>query len=412
MNDDDPGRGSGKVGRPPTPDTDRLPQESGNPAVGFRGPELDGSPRFSTESTRDAVGELTWNDLEVEIITLVSRLSNATFDLLVLIGELDARGSWRLRGALSCAAWLAFTCDIELVTAHNQVRVARALREYPALRAAMATGDVSYSKARMLCAHLSTEHAAELVELASTTPTSRLRTAIAAWSHGKETDEEIERRHRRDRFMSWRTDPDGMVRITARLAPEDAAAVCAVIDKSLTTDPIPAGAEDHPSLGQQRADALVRVVGSGAVGGTAVRSEVVIHVRDDGNTLRDGTPLTDHTVTRLLPESFVSLLVHDARRQPIDASPRRRFPTRRQRRVLDEIHPECAHPGCTATQFLQYDHIIAHDDGGPTTLDNLQRLCGPHNRAKEELRRTPQKNTDIQARRSATKPSGLPDEAA
>jgi 5-methylcytosine-specific restriction endonuclease McrA len=49
--------------------------------------------------------------------------------------------------------------------------------------------------------------------------------------------------------------------------------------------------------------------------------------------------------------------------------------------VLDERHPECAHPGCHATAFLHYDHIRPYSDGGPTVLDNLRRLCGPHNRA-------------------------------
>ena len=84
----------------------------------------------------------------------------------------------------------------------------------------------------------------------------------------------------------------------------------------------------------------------------------------------------------MLPDAFVSLLMHDTKRQPIDASPRRRFPTRRQARVIDERHHECAQPGCTARHFLQHDHIQPYPQGGPTVLDNLQRLCGPHNRAK------------------------------
>jgi hypothetical protein len=118
-----------------------------------------------------------------------------------------------------------------------------------------------------------------------------------------------------------------------------------------------------------------------------VQAEVVVHVREDGNTLTDGTPLSDHAVTRMLPDAFVSLLMHDAQRQPIDASPRRRFPTRRQARVIDERQSECAQPGCTARHFLQHDHIQPSNQGGPTILDNLQRLCGPHNRAKEQARR-------------------------
>lgn len=340
--------------------------------------------------TRSAA-ELSWDVLETEIVTLVGRLSDATFDLLVLVGELDVRGTWAMRGALSCASWLTHTCDIEPSTARNQVRVARAMREYPALHAAMAAGDISYSKARVLVAHLSDAHASELVELASTTPASRLRTAIAAWSHRNETDDEIDSRHQRERSVSWRTDADGMVTITARLAPAEAGKVCAAIDENMLTnrddtpERVPAGTPQRPDVGQQRADALVRVCTTGV--GETVQPEVVVHVTADGNTLVDGTPLTDHAVGRLLPESFVSLLLHDTERQPIDASPRRRFPTRRQQRVVDARSVECAHPGCHAQVFLQYDHIVAYDDGGPTVVDNLQRLCGPHNRAKELARR-------------------------
>ncbi len=325
--------------------------------------------------TSSVVTGLPPDRLEAEIVTLVGRLSSATYDLLVLIGELDVRGTWAFTGALSCAAWLAHRCDVELVTARNQVRVARAMRKYLQLDQAMADGDVSYAKARVLVPHLTSEHADDLVHLASTTPASGLGAAIARWSYGHETAEAIDSRHHDERSISWRTDPDGMVTITARLAPADAAKVCAVIDKQVTTTRAPVGA----SLRQQRADALAAVVTGG---GGQVDAEVVIHVRPEGNTFADGTPLSDHAVGRVLPDAFVSLLMKDNRRQPIDASPRRRFPTRRQRRVIDARSGECAHPGCHARTFLQYDHVQPFPKGGPTVLSNLQRLCGPHNRAK------------------------------
>jgi hypothetical protein len=88
----------------------------------------------------------------------------------------------------------------------------------------------------------------------------------------------------------------------------------------------------------------------------------------------------------MLPEAFVSLLIHDSANHPIDASPRRRSPTRRQRRVLDEREPTCGHPGCSATAFLQYDHRHPYRGGGPTVLANLRRRCGPHNRGREAPR--------------------------
>jgi hypothetical protein len=139
-------------------------------------PDVDDGTALPWESPGSGSGpaELANDRLETEIIELVGHLSTATYDLLVSIGELDDRGTYLLSGALSCAAWLADRCDIERVTAHNQVRVARAMRTFPALDAAMAAGDVSYARARMLVAHLSTGHVDELVDPDEAVTTSAL----------------------------------------------------------------------------------------------------------------------------------------------------------------------------------------------------------------------------------------------
>jgi hypothetical protein len=316
--------------------------------------------------------------LEAELVVLSRRLSTGVYDLLVLVGELDARGAWASSGSLSCAAWLADLCGVELSTARSQLRVARAIRAHPALDAAMRSGDISYAKARVLVPYLTADNVEALVALAARTPAGRLGAAIAAWSQRNDDPATIAARQYEARSVTWRTEPDGMVVIVARLTPASAAGVCAAIDATVAAaHDAPAGA----SLPQQRADAL----GALASRGGSITAEVVVHVRADGNSLTDGTPLSDHAVAALLPDGFVSLLLHDNEGYPIDASPRRRAPTRRQRRVIDERYPECAHPGCTATAFLQYDHIDPYARGGLSTLDNLQRLCGPHNRARVEV---------------------------
>lgn len=333
------------------------------------------------EAVREAeVAALTAGQLEAEIVDLVGRLSSGTYELLVLVGELDARGTWAASGALSCAAWLAEACDIEASTARSQVRVARAMRAFAVLDEAMRSGEVSYAKARVLVPHLTAENAMVLAELAGRTPAGQLGAAIAAWSRRNEDPDDIDRRHHRERSVSWRTDPDGMVTITARLAPDEAVRVTGPIDQKVMANSAPAGA----SLRQQRADALVELVVEG--GGTVV-TEVVIHVRGDEPTfLADGTPISDHAVAGLLDQSFISLLIYDTERYPIDASPRRRSPTRRQRRVLEERHRRCARKGCRATRFLQCDHIVPYALGGLTVLANLQLLCGPHNRQRSRGR--------------------------
>ncbi len=48
------------------------------------------------------------------------------------------------------------------------------------------------------------------------------------------------------------------------------------------------------------------------------------------------------------------------------------------RRALEVRDPECVVPGCYVSHNLEIDHIQPLAEGGPTTLDNLARLCSFH----------------------------------
>jgi hypothetical protein len=337
----------------------------------------------TTIGDRGVVAGMATERLEAELTSTAATLAGRTYDLLVLIGEYDHRDAHLGWGHLSCVAWLADLCDIERCTAASYVRVARVMRRFAVLERAMRDGDVSYAKARVLAGHLTDVNCDELVAIAVMTPAGRLGAAIARWSRINDDPDTIDARHHEQRSVTARTEPDGMVTITARLPPLEGSATLAVIDAHLSLSAhAPAGA--LATLAQQRADALLATIASG--GGT-IDTEVVIHVRGrDATLLQDGTPVSEHAVAHLLDTSFVSLLIHDMDGRPIDASPRRRTPTRRQRRILDETYPTCAREGCTATRFLQADHIQRRSDGGPTVIANLRNLCGPHNRARETWR--------------------------
>ena len=117
-----------------------------------------GAPAGASHPDRGDVAALPVERLEAQLVSLAGQLAAGTYELLVLVGELDARGAYVAWGALSCAAWLAEVCDVEVATARTQVRVARALRNWPALDAAMRNGDVSYAKARVLVPHLTNDN--------------------------------------------------------------------------------------------------------------------------------------------------------------------------------------------------------------------------------------------------------------
>ena len=134
---------------------------------------------------------------------------------------------------------------------------------------------------------------------------------------------------------------------------------------------------DAPTLAQQRADAFTTLLERG--GGTP-DTEVIVHVRSDGCTLDDGTPVTDSIVERLAPRSFIRALIHDAQGHPIDASHRRRHPSARQKRVVKERDRVCV--DCGSHDLLEYDHNPAFEISGRTVTSELEVRCASCHRER------------------------------
>ncbi|MFY9890159.1 MAG: DUF222 domain-containing protein, partial [Streptosporangiaceae bacterium] len=88
--------------------------------------------------------------LEAQICELAGHLAAAMYRFLLLVGDFDARQGWASWDLPSCSAWLAWKCQVAPGTAREHVRVARALRELPAIGAEFAAGRMSYAKVRAL----------------------------------------------------------------------------------------------------------------------------------------------------------------------------------------------------------------------------------------------------------------------
>ena len=143
-----------------------------------------------------------------------------------------------------------------------------------------------------------------------------------------------------------------------------------------------------PTLAQQRADAFMVLFLELNI---SLTTEVVIHVRGDGNTFDDGTPITTNAIAGQLESSFIRLMIHDSERRPINASSRRRHPTTRQQRVVMEAHDhECV--DCASTDLLELDHNPPFHVTRRTITTELEPRCSPCHRARhrsEERRRAP-----------------------
>ena len=283
--------------------------------------------------------------------------------LVHLLAEFDLSGEWAFDGARTAAHWLADVLDLELRTLREWLRIGHALRDLRAIDEAFETQRISYSKVRALTRVAKRENEHALLKIAEEVPANQLPYAIAAWLGRNETPAETEERHRTSRFFRWWLEPDGMVAGSFRLSPVDAAMITAPVDADVARNRLVAmsafvreknaeGGEEAsagpsrprkvtrwPSLGQQRADALVALVGSRR--GNSTTTEIVMHVRGDGCTFDDGTPIAGSVVERLAPDSFLRALIHDAEGRPINASGRQRHPTTRQKRVVLERDQRC-----------------------------------------------------------------------
>jgi len=316
-----------------------------------------------------------------ERIRLVAHtLATSQHEMVVLAAEFADSGRWALDGAPSAAHWLAEVADVEACTAREWIRIGRQLRELPLTMKAFSTRRLSYSKVRTLTRVATPDNEAELVVLCETVSATDLGRTLAAWMGRNSQPDDLERHQHQQRSVKWRNEPDGMVTFTLRLPPLLAGILIAVLTRTVmksraatTAGAIGASADAKwPTVAQQNADALHHVLTDG-IG--PIATEVVLHVRGDGATMNDGTPVPESVVNNIAPTSFIRALIHDIEGKPVDASNRRRHPTTRQRRVVKERDQSCV--DCGRADLLEFDHVPDYETSGHTITSELQLRCAP-----------------------------------
>src|ERR1700730_4373556 len=106
--------------------------------------------RMKSPSREPSLRRCSLAALEARITELAGQLNAANYRWLTLIGEFDRRQGWVDGSLHSCAHWLNFKVGLNLGAAREKVRVAHALSGVPKIAAAMARGELSYSKVRAL----------------------------------------------------------------------------------------------------------------------------------------------------------------------------------------------------------------------------------------------------------------------
>ena len=173
--------------------------------------------------------DLSDEDLWGALISWAGRVAAGEAELLRLLGELDARGTWATWGALSCAHWAAWRLGLSPGTARERVRVARRLRELPALSTAMRDGSVSFAQARAITRAARADDEQVWLDLARCTTAAQLERAVRGVLRSRPVPEGPVPPPAPP-GLSSRYDVDGSLVVTMRFSPEQAVLVLPALD--------------------------------------------------------------------------------------------------------------------------------------------------------------------------------------
>lgn len=347
------------------------------------------------------------DDLATEICSLAGHINAATHRFLLLIAQFDRRRGWSDAATQSCAHWLNWKCGIGMGAAREKVRVARALENLPRVAAAMASGGLSYSKAREITRIGNSANEQYLLSIAEHGTAAHVENLVRAYRRCEDAEElSREQRQQQNRRVSFRHDDDGSLILTCHLPAETGALVMKALDVAIESIPVYAEVEPDVPAGtprevvpfsMRRADALARVAESFLAHDVlelpgADRQQIVVHV--DAETLRNraagccevehGPSIPADTARRFSCDASIITLLEDEDGEPLNVGRKTRVVSAPLRRLLTARDKGCRFPGCCNARYIDMHHIKHWANGGETRPSNLLSLCRFHHRAVHE----------------------------
>ena len=343
--------------------------------------------------------------LEAQICEGAAHLAAGMGRWLLLVGEFDRRMGYERWECRSTAFWLNWHCGISVRTAQEQVRIGRALLDYPRISGAMCSGRLSYSKVRAITRVVTPETEETLIDLASAVPASQIERVVAG--RKRVNVPENATAHKAQHVDAY-CDEDGSLVGMFRLDPDEGAALLAALTlgKEILRDQKRSaersGVAEEPKQDRDdcspeplrpmvsNADAMALMVETMLAAdhhkdiSRHERTLVVVHLDGEKAHLHEGPNLSPETAKRMSCDACVCGVLMRDNLEILDLGRTQRLPNRAQRRALMARDGGCRFPGCTERRYVEAHHVQHWIDGGPTDLDNLLLLCWLHHHAVHE----------------------------
>lgn len=343
--------------------------------------------------------------LEDELATLTAHINAATARWVELVRAASEEGAL----ADDLAKWVAFRCGIPGREAREVVRVAEALQELPAIRAAFARGGLTFAKVRALTRVATPASDEGLLDLATALTASQLERALRAF---RRIAAEEDRETHELEYVDYHWAEDGSLYLRARLPAEDGTLLVRALETARhqvrarrraaevaeSADATPAeevAAQAFEPPRSVQVEALVEIARAALASTGEPESRaprVTVHIdalalSGEGagrSELEDGPVISAETARRLgCDAEAVTTIERDG--LPLSVGRARRTVPPALRRLLEARDDgTCRWPGCERRRFLDAHHRTHWAHGGETSLGNLVLLCSHHHRLVHE----------------------------
>lgn len=320
--------------------------------------------------------------------------------VLMAVALFDALKLATRYGSPSTALWMVRTLSLSNSTAHEYVKVARAMLEFNLMSSAFLEGRISYSKVRLILPHMTAENEAELVELAASMTYHELELALLRY---RKSGEGLARKS----YVRLKARSDGRIGMWANFNAAEGARVMAAmkvgelafhdVDWDALRDP--SGQIDKGKLDAEIDERTAGCSGFGLPLGEALVSAFmgvvnialtrpknplrapgahvnVVMTTDGGAYLPNNPGASSDAVKNFLSNASYSVNRVDEHGLVLNTGRAFRLANDAQVNALMLMwRGQCAMPGCSHTRFMEMHHIHDWADGGASDLDNLLPLC-------------------------------------
>jgi len=322
---------------------------------------------------------------------------------LAALAAVERLRAWQGGGHESVTQWAAERSGVTMGHAIASVKTAKALASAPATRSALAAGRVSVQQAAEIAQAAQADPASEatLLAAASAGTAAELREKCRMVRAAAAGDDEHERVHR-TRSLRFRADGPLAVRVDGRMTADQAAPMMvwlqAAADRRAAESRRAGVIEPHEAHMADAFCSMPAKIGSGgSAKDVAVRATVYVYVDQpawDRGRAEPGErceiagvgPTTVAAARRLAaqPGGMLKIAIRNDGNLSGVVNTGRYVPAL-VRSALEARDERCAIKGCTRRRGLERDHRIEYGRGGPTSLENLHRLCAYHHSLKTHL---------------------------